>query len=74
MGLVFLSVATAMPDIISSILVIRQFKGDMIVSSSIGSNLFDATVGYGFSYFFKYNKRIYLYNIDLDRFLILLIL
>ena len=45
MGLVFLSVATSMPDLISSILVVRQGQGDMVVSSSIGSNIFDVAVG-----------------------------
>ena len=34
-----------MPDLISSVIVARDGKGDMAVSSSIGSNIFDATFG-----------------------------
>jgi len=33
------------PDLITSVLVAKEGKGDMAVSSSIGSNLFDVTVG-----------------------------
>ena len=34
-----------MPDLLSSVVVARQGKGDMAVSSSIGSNIFDVAVG-----------------------------
>merc|ERR1712079_616718 len=36
---------TSVPDLITSVLVAKQGKGDMAVSSSIGSNIFDVTVG-----------------------------
>lgn len=45
MGLVFLAAGTSVPDMLSSVVVAKQGKGDMAVSSSIGSNIFDVTVG-----------------------------
>jgi len=36
---------TSVPDLISSYVVARNGEGDMAVSSSIGSNIFDVTVG-----------------------------
>jgi len=45
MGLTFLAAGTSVPDLITSVLVAQQGKGDMAVSSSIGSNIFDVTVG-----------------------------
>jgi len=45
MGLTFLAAGTSVPDLITSVLVAKEGKGDMAVSSSIGSNLFDVTVG-----------------------------
>merc|ERR1739844_231471 len=45
MGLTFLAAGTSVPDLITSVLVAREGKGDMAVSSSIGSNIFDVTVG-----------------------------
>ena len=45
MGLTFLAAGTSVPDLITSVLVARKGEGDMAVSSSIGSNLFDVTVG-----------------------------
>ncbi|EDO41421.1 predicted protein [Nematostella vectensis] len=45
MGLTFLAAGTSVPDLITSVLVARKGFGDMAVSSSIGSNLFDITVG-----------------------------
>ncbi|KAI3383032.1 hypothetical protein SNEBB_006886 [Seison nebaliae] len=37
--------STSVPDLITSVLVARKGLGDMAVSSSIGSNIFDVTVG-----------------------------
>lgn len=34
-----------MPDLLSSVIVAKQGKGDMAISSSIGSNIFDILVG-----------------------------
>ena len=45
MGLTFLAAGTSVPDLLSSVIVAKQGKGDMAVSSSIGSNIFDITVG-----------------------------
>jgi len=40
-----LAAGTSVPDLLSSYIVARQGEGDMAVSSSIGSNIFDITVG-----------------------------
>ena len=45
MGLTFLAAGTSVPDLLSSVIVARMGKGDMAVSSSIGSNIFDILVG-----------------------------
>jgi len=45
MGLTILAAGTSVPDLLSSYVVARQGKGDMAVSSSIGSNIFDILVG-----------------------------
>merc|ERR1719195_2349148 len=45
MGITFLAAGTSVPDLITSVIVARAGHGDMAVSSSIGSNLFDVTVG-----------------------------
>ena len=48
MGLTFLAAGTSVPDLISSVIVARMGEGDMAVSSSIGSNIFDILVGLPF--------------------------
>jgi len=45
MGLTFLAAGTSIPDLITSVIVAKKGFGDMAVSSSIGSNIFDVTVG-----------------------------
>uniref|UniRef100_A0A7S2WBC3 EF-hand domain-containing protein n=1 Tax=Rhizochromulina marina TaxID=1034831 RepID=A0A7S2WBC3_9STRA len=45
MGLTILAAGTSVPDLLSSVIVARQGLGDMAVSSSIGSNIFDVAVG-----------------------------
>ena len=45
MGLTFLAAGTSVPDLLSSVSVARKGQGDMAVSSSIGSNIFDILVG-----------------------------
>ncbi|KAJ1462671.1 Sodium/calcium exchanger protein-domain-containing protein [Pelagophyceae sp. CCMP2097] len=45
MGLIPLAAGTSVPDLLSSVVVAKQGKGDMAVSSSIGSNIFDVSVG-----------------------------
>jgi sodium/potassium/calcium exchanger 2 len=45
MGYTFLAAGTSVPDLMSSVIVAQQGLGDMAVSSSIGSNIFDITFG-----------------------------
>jgi len=45
MGLTFLAAGTSVPDLLTSIIVARMGEGDMAVSSSIGSNIFDICFG-----------------------------
>lgn len=45
MGLTVLAAGTSIPDAISSVVMARLGQGDMAVSSSIGSNVFDILVG-----------------------------
>ena len=45
MGITFLAMGTSIPDCLSSIAVARRGHGDMAVSSSIGSNIFDILIG-----------------------------
>lgn len=45
MGLTILAAGTSVPDLLSSVIVARRGNGDMAVSSSIGSNIFDILVG-----------------------------
>jgi len=45
MGYTFLAAGTSVPDLLSSVIVARMGEGDMAVSSSIGSNIFDILVG-----------------------------
>lgn len=45
MGYTVLAAGTSVPDLLSSVIVARRGSGDMAVSSSIGSNIFDILVG-----------------------------
>ncbi len=45
MGITVLAAGTSIPDALSSVIVARKGFGDMAVSSSIGSNIFDILVG-----------------------------
>jgi len=45
MGLFVLAAGTSIPDCLSSVAVARRGHGDMAVSSSIGSNIFDVLIG-----------------------------
>ena len=47
MGLTFLAAGTSVPDMLSAVIVAKQGKADQAVSSSVGSNIFDITVGLG---------------------------
>lgn len=48
MGLTVLAAGTSVPDLITSVIVAKKGFGDMAVSSSIGSNIFDITIGLPF--------------------------
>jgi len=45
MGLTLLAAGTSIPDCLSSVAVAKRGHGDMAVSSSIGSNIFDVLLG-----------------------------
>jgi len=46
-ALTVLAIGTSIPDLISSLIVAREGRGDMAVSNAIGSNIFDILVGLG---------------------------
>lgn len=46
-ALTILAAGTSAPDLIASILVARQGRGDMAVANAVGSNIFDILVGLG---------------------------
>ena len=52
MGITILAAGTSIPDLLSSVIVAQQGQGDMAVSSSIGSNIFDVTFGLPLPWFF----------------------
>ncbi|WP_339138517.1 MAG: calcium/sodium antiporter [Candidatus Electrothrix sp. GW3-4] len=47
-ALTLLAAGTSAPDMISSVVVARQGRGDMAVANAVGSNIFDILVGLGF--------------------------
>ena len=51
MGLTLLAAGTSVPDMLSSVAVARRGFGDMAVSSSIGSNIFDLNFGLALPWF-----------------------
>jgi len=53
MGVTILAIGTSVPDAVSSLLVARDGHGDMALSSSIGSNVFDVTFGLPVPWFIK---------------------
>ncbi|XP_030298303.1 sodium/potassium/calcium exchanger 3 [Sparus aurata] len=53
MGITFLAAGTSVPDCMASLIVARQGMGDMAVSNSIGSNVFDILVGLGLPWSLK---------------------
>ncbi|XP_068508739.1 sodium/potassium/calcium exchanger 3 isoform X2 [Syngnathus scovelli] len=67
MGITFLAAGTSVPDCMASLIVARQGMGDMAVSNSIGSNVFDILVGLGLPWALKtlainYGSDIKLYS------------
>ncbi|XP_078262118.1 LOW QUALITY PROTEIN: sodium/potassium/calcium exchanger 3-like [Rhinoraja longicauda] len=53
MGITFLAAGTSVPDCMASLIVARQGMGDMAVSNSIGSNVFDILIGLGLPWAIK---------------------
>lgn len=53
MGLTLLAAGTSVPDCLSSLFVARDGLGDMAVSNSIGSNVFDILMCLGFPWLLK---------------------
>uniref|UniRef100_A0A8C9VI31 Solute carrier family 24 member 3 n=1 Tax=Scleropages formosus TaxID=113540 RepID=A0A8C9VI31_SCLFO len=53
MGITFLAAGTSVPDCMASLTVVRQGLGDMAVSNSIGSNVFDILMGLGLPWTIK---------------------
>jgi K+-dependent Na+/Ca+ exchanger-like protein len=49
-ALTVLAAGTSIPDLISSMIVAKQGRGDMAISNAIGSNIFDILVGLGFPF------------------------
>ena len=77
MGLTILAMGTSVPDLISSVIVARQGKGDMAISSSIGSNIFDILIGLPLpwlSYSIYSGSPVYIESDNLALSLIILIL
>ena len=52
MGYTLLALGTSIPDLSASILVARQGLGDMAVACTVGSNIFDITLGLPLPWFF----------------------
>jgi len=77
MGLTFLAAGTSVPDLLSSVIVAKQGQGDMAVSSSVGSNIFDILVGLPLPWLcfgIVYGKPVTVYAASLSVSLALLIL
>ncbi|XP_064604080.1 sodium/potassium/calcium exchanger 4-like [Liolophura sinensis] len=53
MGITFLAAGTSIPDAMASVFVAKQGMGDMAVSNSIGSNVFDILLGLSLPWFLK---------------------
>ncbi|XP_014674615.1 PREDICTED: sodium/potassium/calcium exchanger 3-like isoform X2 [Priapulus caudatus] len=53
MGITFLAAGTSIPDGMASLIVAKQGLGDMAVSNSIGSNVFDILLGLALPWFVK---------------------
>jgi len=46
-ALTILACGTSAPDLISSIIVVKQGRGDMAIANAVGSNIFDILIGLG---------------------------
>mmetsp|Transcript_50532 Transcript_50532/g.96518 ORF Transcript_50532/g.96518 Transcript_50532/m.96518 type:complete len:670 (-) Transcript_50532:944-2953(-) len=67
MGYTFLAAGTSVPDLMSSVIVAKQGLGDMAVSSSIGSNIFDITFGLPMPWFiWSLTRSLKAYKVESD--------
>lgn len=48
-----MAAGTSLPEVVSSIIITRQGKGEMAMSNSIGSNVFDILICLGFPWFLQ---------------------
>ena len=53
MGITFLAAGTSVPDAMASVMVARQGQGDMAISNTIGSNVFDICIGLALPWFIQ---------------------
>ncbi|XP_071089712.1 probable sodium/potassium/calcium exchanger CG1090 isoform X2 [Haliotis cracherodii] len=53
MGLTFVAFGVSLPDVVASLIVVREGLGDMAVSNAIGSNVFDILVCLGVPWFLQ---------------------
>lgn len=52
-GLTVLAAGTSLPEVVSSIIITRKGKGEMAISNSIGSNVFDVLICLGLPWFLE---------------------
>ena len=52
-GLTLLAAGTSLPEVVSSIIIARKGKGEMAISNSIGSNVFDILICLGLPWFLE---------------------
>lgn len=57
LALTVLAAGTSVPDLIGSVVVAKQGRGDMAVSNAVGSNIFDVLFGLGFPWFLVLTLR-----------------
>ena len=51
-ALTVVAIGTSVPDLISSIIVAKEGRGDMAISNAVGSNIFDILIGLGLPWIF----------------------
>lgn len=70
LGITMVAAGSSVPDLITSLIVARKGYGDMAISSSIGSNIFDVTVGLPLPWLlhslFHKGKPIFVHDMGLD--------
>lgn len=75
-GLTILAAGTSIPDLISSLIVAKEGRGDMAISNAIGSNIFDILIGLGLPWvimIFLFDQNVPVDNANLNSSIILLI-